>query len=154
MGHFSAAYLKQQIHTLSGWALTVLPWPLDKPGAIHLIFSLLFSLEFLCVQAPCLLSSQLVLPGNSWWMFPRSKLKGGLRERRTNLNGQKCNGERWQKEMLNKCTSSVSYHNHACASSSVDCETLQAMQIQWYTRLFSNKQGWREFQQSGTLWTS
>lgn len=65
------------------------------------IFSLLLSLEFLCVQAPCLLSSQLVLPGNSWWMFPRSKLKGGLRERRTNLNGQKCNGERWHKEMLN-----------------------------------------------------
>lgn len=93
--------------------------PQDKPqarGNSPHIFSLLFSLEFLHVQAPCLPSSQLVLPGNSWWMFFRSKLEGELREGRTNLNGKKCNGERQHKEMLNtrQCFLSVHSHNHAC----------------------------------------
>lgn len=128
--------------------LRFFPWPQDKSqarGNSPHIFSLLFSLEFLRVQAPCLPSSQLVLPGNSWWMFSRSKLEGGLRERRTNLNGKKCNGERQHKEMLNtrQCFLSVHSHNHgllqALLCSSLACETLQAVQIHWFTRFFSKQ---------------
>lgn len=108
-------------YTLSGSALTVLPWPQDshKPGAIHLTFSARYFLWSFCISKHlvCYCLSWHCL-GTSWWTFPRSKLKGGLREGRNNLNAKKCNGEGWQKEILNtrQCFLTAHSHNHGCAS--------------------------------------
>lgn len=99
----------------------VLPWPQDshQPGAIHLTFSACYSLQSFCVFK--LVNISVGTAWKSWWMFPRPKLKGGLREKRTNLNGKKSNGKRKLKEMLNtrQCFLSVHSHDQACASTAL-----------------------------------